>query len=98
MFFGTVWNSKRTKKEEVVRHYTSAVDSGNNQREGMALLEYQAMPSLRNLAHDGWLCTFTYITEDVNSIRSIAGQLMSGQPVRYGKDRLYGHPSRTNHP
>jgi hypothetical protein len=23
------------------------------------LLEYQAMPSLRDIAHDGWLCTFT---------------------------------------
>jgi hypothetical protein len=24
----------------------------------MGLLEYQAMPSLRDVAHDGWLCTF----------------------------------------
>jgi hypothetical protein len=31
----------------------------HNQREGMGLLEYQAMPSLRGVAHDGWLCTFT---------------------------------------
>jgi hypothetical protein len=30
-----------------------------NQREGMGLLEYQAMPSLRDAAHDGWLCTYT---------------------------------------
>ncbi len=30
-----------------------------SQREGMGLLEYQAMPSLRDVAHDGWLCTFT---------------------------------------
>jgi hypothetical protein len=29
------------------------------QREGMDLLEYQAMTSLRDVAHDGWLCTFT---------------------------------------
>jgi hypothetical protein len=29
------------------------------QREGMGLLEYQAMPSMRDIAHDGWLCTFT---------------------------------------
>ncbi len=28
------------------------------QREGMGLLEYQAMPSLRDIANDGWLCTF----------------------------------------
>jgi hypothetical protein len=28
-----------------------------HQREGIALLEYQDMPSLRDLAHDGVLCT-----------------------------------------
>ncbi len=30
-----------------------------NQREGLGLLEYQAMPSLRDVSHDGWLSTFT---------------------------------------
>jgi hypothetical protein len=30
-----------------------------DQRERMGLLEYQAMPYLRDLANDGWLCTFT---------------------------------------
>jgi hypothetical protein len=29
------------------------------QRERMGLLEYQAMPSLHDKAHDRWLCTFT---------------------------------------
>jgi hypothetical protein len=28
------------------------------QKEGEGLLEYQAMPSLRGVAYDGWLCTF----------------------------------------
>ncbi len=32
---------------------------GSHQREGMGLLEYQAMPSLRDAAHDGVLCTFS---------------------------------------
>ncbi len=32
--------------------------NGLTQRESMALLEYQAMPSLRDVAHVGWLCTF----------------------------------------
>ncbi len=32
------------------------------QREGMGLLEYQAMPSLRDVAHDGGLCTFSNIS------------------------------------
>jgi|688.fasta_scaffold2113374_1 hypothetical protein len=36
-----------------------------NQRESMVLLEYQAMPLLRDVAHDGWLC-FTYITTGEN--------------------------------
>ncbi len=29
------------------------------QREGMGLIEYNAMPSFRDVAHDGWLCIFT---------------------------------------
>jgi hypothetical protein len=28
------------------------------QKEGMGLQEHQAMPSLRDVAHDGWLCKF----------------------------------------
>jgi hypothetical protein len=28
-------------------------------QEGMGLLEYQAKLYLRDVAHDGWLCTFT---------------------------------------
>jgi hypothetical protein len=31
----------------------------SDQREGMGLLEYHPIPSLRGVAHDGWLCTFT---------------------------------------
>jgi hypothetical protein len=30
-----------------------------DQREGMGLLEIQAMPFLRDVADDVWLCTFT---------------------------------------
>ncbi len=32
---------------------------GYTQREGMGLLEYQAMTSLRDIAQDDFLCTFT---------------------------------------
>jgi hypothetical protein len=32
---------------------------GCHQRECMGLLEYQAMPSFRDVAHDGVLCTFS---------------------------------------
>ncbi len=31
----------------------------HSQREGMGLLEYQAMPSLRVVTHDGVMCTFS---------------------------------------
>ncbi len=33
-----------------------------NQRESMSVLEFQAMPSLRDVAHDGVLCTFSNIS------------------------------------
>ncbi len=29
----------------------------------MGLLEYQAMPSSRHVAHDGWLCAFTILQQ-----------------------------------
>ncbi len=40
--------------------------------EGIGHIEYQAMPSLRDVAHDGWLCSFTLycITASGNSIPS----------------------------
>jgi hypothetical protein len=63
--------------------------SGRIQREG--LLEYQTMSSLRDVAHDGWLCTFT---SSWNFHQLAAGQLLSGQPVRSGKAKRYG-PSIT---
>jgi hypothetical protein len=34
-------------------------DACGSTRTCMGLLEYQAMPSLRNVAHDGVLCTFS---------------------------------------
>ncbi len=36
-----------------------AISIYGNQREGMGQLEYHAMPSLRNVAHDGALFTFS---------------------------------------
>ncbi len=41
--------------------YGTEKAGGTAQREGMGLLEYQAMPSLRDIAHDGWLCKCTFI-------------------------------------
>jgi hypothetical protein len=65
-----------------------------SQREGMGLLEYQAMPSFRDVAHDGWLCTLAIYNSSLEFHQLAAGQLLSGQPVRYGKGRRYG-PSIT---
>ncbi len=38
---------------------------------GVGLLKYQAIPSLRDVAHDGWLCTFIlYKQLEIPSARS----------------------------
>jgi hypothetical protein len=43
-----------------------------------------------DVAHSGWFSTFTNIKAAGNSISSqLGGQLLPGQPVRYGKDRRY---------
>jgi hypothetical protein len=50
-----------------------------------------AVPFLRDVAHDGCLCTF--IIQYVSSwkFRQLAAwQFLSGKPVQYGKDKLYG--------
>ncbi len=45
----------------------------SSERRHGSILEYQVMPSLRDVAHDGLLCTFTYISAAGNSIRSQLG-------------------------
>jgi hypothetical protein len=59
----------------------------------MGLLEYRAMPSLRDVAHDGWLCTFTKEQQlEMPSDRSWAA------PVRTTGTKKAGgtaRPSRT---
>ncbi len=59
-----------------------------SQRDGMGLLDYQAMLSL----HDGWrlVVYIYYMTAGGNSISSELG----GKLVHYGKGRWYG-PSIT---
>jgi hypothetical protein len=53
----------------------------------MGLLEYHAMPSLWEVAHDGWLCTF--INKSSWKFRQLAaGQLPSGLPLYTVKKRL----------
>jgi hypothetical protein len=49
----------------------------------MGLLEYQAMPSLRDVAHDGWLCTFTKEQQlEMPSARSWAAPVGTTGTVR----------------
>ncbi len=59
-----------------------SVHQVQKKREGMGLLEYQAMPLWRDVAHDGWLC-FTYITAAENP-ELFPSQLIS----RYVLNRL----------
>ncbi len=52
---------KAVKKINVGSYKTlcAAIIYTYNQREGMVLLEYQPMPSLRGIANDDVLCTFS---------------------------------------
>ncbi len=61
-----------------------------NQRESMGLLENEAMamPSLRDVAQDGWLCTFIIWKLDIPTSRSWAAPVTATE--RYGKGRRYG--------
>ncbi len=54
------------------------------QREGMGLLEYQVMPSLRDVAHDKWLLTLLY-NSNWKFHQLTAGQLLPGH--RYGSEK-----------
>ncbi len=56
----------------------------------MGLLEYQAMPSLRDVAQDGWLCNvyIYYITAAGNSISTQVGSRFKGN--RYGTEKVGG--------
>ncbi len=56
---------------------------GPTQREGKGLLEHQAVPSLRDVAHDGVLCTFSNTSAPDQAV----------WPVRAGgmQDRPSGH-------
>jgi hypothetical protein len=66
----------------------SFVDGGQSQREGIGQPEYQSMPSLRGVAHDGWLCRFIIIKA---ARKSIILQLCSScQGNRYGREKAGG--------
>ncbi len=67
----------------------------DSQREGTGLLEYKAMPSLRDTARDGWFVYIYYLTAAGNSISTQLGS--SCQSNRYGTEMAGGtaRPSRT---
>jgi hypothetical protein len=61
----------------------------------MGLLEYQAMPSLPDVAHDGWLCTFTMSQQlEIPSARNWAAPVRAAVTVRK-KAGGTARPSRT---
>jgi hypothetical protein len=64
----------------------------------MGLLEYQAMPSLRDVTHDGWLCTFSIQQQlEIPSARSWAAPVSTVKATAYGIVKAGGtaRPSRT---
>jgi hypothetical protein len=62
-------------------------------KEGMGLLEYHAMPSLRDVAHDRWLCTFIMKQQqEIPSARSWAAPVRASetvQPVHHVQNESY---------
>jgi hypothetical protein len=62
---------------------TECTQESGNQREGMGLLVYQAMPSLRDLAHDGVLCTFSNRSAPDRSNRCGPQGWWHGPPTTY---------------
>jgi hypothetical protein len=91
------WTSDTPGETEKERQFADGRRGGGgrgaksyDQREGKGLLEYHAMPSLRDVAHDRWLRTFTE-----NSISSQLGSSCLGN--RYGTEKEGGtaRPSRT---
>ncbi len=54
--------------EGITNSFGSITTSHHVHREGMGLLEYQAMPSLRDLAHDG-VCVHLVIDQPTEYIR-----------------------------
>ncbi len=58
----------------------------------MGLLEYQAMPSLRDVAHDRWMCTLAIKQQlEIPSARSLAATVRATDTVgrRYGPSITY---------
>jgi hypothetical protein len=61
------------------------------QREGMGLLEYQAMPSLRDVAHDGVLCTISNRSAPPTGASGVRQGKRHGPSITYKAPTLLGH-------
>ncbi len=59
------------------------------------LIHYLAMPSLRDIAHDGCLCTLYNIAAAENSISSQLGSSYQGNRYCTEKAGITARPSRT---
>ncbi len=51
--------TKTSVRKKIYIYKNDCPYEGDNQREGMGLLKNQTVPSLRGVAHDGVLCTFS---------------------------------------
>jgi hypothetical protein len=60
---------------------------GGEQREGMGQLEYQPIPSLRDVIVDGFVHLLYNSSWKFHHLA--VGQLLSGQPVRYGPSFMH---------
>jgi hypothetical protein len=71
---------------------------GRGQREAMGLLESQAMPSLRDVAHEGWYMYIYYITAaGIPSARSLAAPVRAIGTVQKRQGGM-ARSSRTKSP
>ncbi len=69
-----------------------------NQRLCMGLLEYRAMTSLHDIAHDEWLCTFTIKQQlEIPSARCWAAPVRETGTVRKRQTIGPVHPRNKSH-
>jgi hypothetical protein len=64
-----------------IRSVRQAVHYSINQKEGIGLVEYQAMPSLRDVAHDGWLCAFIISAHSLTAPDRATGTVQKRQGI-----------------
>jgi hypothetical protein len=92
-------NASRLKNLSILAEWCSGPKTMRPEARGLAQPEirhgFTRVPGhafLRDISHDGWLCTFTNLpyTSSWKFHQLAAWQLLRGQPVQYRKGRRYG--------